>query len=109
MKWFLHVFILILFHTFISRCDYPSNLASKNQKEQSYSACLDLKRKAPFINLNCEKIMESLPNLKSAINEQGIKTLSRQDSETRKVNQKQEIKLRHLLSNLYSENKISQN
>ena len=109
MKWFLHVFILILFHTFISRCDFPSNLVSKNQKEQSYSACLDLKRKAPFINLNCEKIMESLPNLKSAINEQGIKTLSRQDSETRKVNQKQEIKLRHLLSNLYSENKISQN
>ena len=109
MKWFLHVFILILFHTFISRCDFPSNLASKNQKEQSYSACLHLKRKAPFINLNCEKILESLPNLKSAINEQGIKTLSRQDSETRKVNQKQEIKLRHLLSNLYSENKISQN
>ena len=109
MKWFLHVFILILFHTFISRCDFPSNLASKNQKEQSYSACLDLKRKAPFINLNCEKILESLPNLKSAINEQGIKTLSRQDSETRKVNQKQEIKLRHLLSYLYSENKISQN
>ena len=109
MKWLLHVFILILFHTFISRCDFPSNLVSKNQKEQSYSACLDLKRKAPFINLNCEKILESLPNLKSAINEQGIKTLSRQDSETRKVNQKQEIKLRHLLSNLYSENKISQN
>ena len=109
MKWLLHVFILILFHTFISRCDFPSNLTSKNQKEQSYSACLDLKRKAPFINLNCEKILESLPNLKSAINEQGIKTLSRQDSETRKVNQKQEIKLRHLLSNLYSENKISQN
>ena len=109
MKWLLHVFILILFHTFISRCAFPSNLASKNQKEQSYSACLDLKRKAPFINLNCEKILESLPNLKSAINEQGIKTLSRQDSETRKVNQKQEIKLRHLLSNLYSENKISQN
>ena len=109
MKWLLHVFILILFHTFISRCDFPSNLTSKNQKEQSYSACLDLKRKAPFINLNCEKILESFPNLKSAINEQGIKTLSRQDSETRKVNQKQEIKLRHLLSNLYSENKISQN
>ena len=109
MKWFLHVFILILFHTFISRCDFPSNLVSKNQKEQYYSACLDLKRKAPFINLNCEKILESLPDLKSAINEQGIKTLSRQDSETRKVNQKQEIKLRHLLSNLYSENKISQN
>ena len=109
MKWLLHVFILILFHTFISRCDFPSNLVSKNQKEQSYSACLDLKRKAPFINLNCEKILESLPDLKSAINEQGIKTLSRQDSETRKVNQKQEIKLRHLLSNLYSENKISQN
>ena len=109
MKWYMHVFILILYHIFIGRCDLPFDFVSKNQKEQSYKACMDLKRKAPFIKLNCEKILESVTTIESDKNENGIKTLSRQDSETRKVNQKQEIKLRHLLSNLYSENKISQN
>ena len=109
MKWFMHVFILVLYHIFIGRCDYPTNMISKNQKEQSYEACLDLKRKAPFIKLNCEKILESIPTIKSAMNEDGIKTLSKQDSETRKVNQSQEIKLRHLLRKLYTENKLSQN
>ena len=109
MKWYMHVFILILYHIFIGRCDLPFDFVSKNQKEQSYKACTDLKRKAPFIKLNCEKILERVTTIESDKNENGIKTLSRQDSETRKVNQKQEIKLRHLLSNLYSENKISQN
>ena len=108
MKWFMHVFILILYHIFIGRCDLPFDFVSKNQKEQSYKACTDLKRKAPFIKLNCETILESIPTIKTAMNEHGIKTLSRQDSETRKVNQNQEIKLRHLLRKLYSENKLSQ-
>ena len=108
MKWYMHVFILILYHIFIGRCDLPFDFVSKNQKEQSYKACMDLKKKAPFIKLNCERILESMPTIESAMNEKGIKTLSRQDSETRKVNQKQEIKLRHLLRKLYSENKLSQ-
>ena len=96
-------------HIFIGRCDLPYNFVSKNQKEQSYKACTDLKRKAPFIKLNCEKILESVTTIESDKNENGIKTLSRQDSETRKVNQSQEIKLRHLIRKLYSENKLSQN
>ena len=107
MKWYMHVFILILYHIFIGRCDLPFDFVSKNQKEQSYKACTDLKRKAPFIKLNCEKILERVTTIESDKNENGIKTLSRQDSETRKVNQKQEIKLRHLLRKLYSENKLS--
>ena len=109
MKWYMHVFILILYHIFIGRCDLPFDFVSKNQKEQSYKACTDLKRKAPFIKLNCEKILESVTTIESDKNENGIKTLSRQDSETRKVNQIQEIKLRHLIRKLYSENKLSQN
>ena len=109
MKWYMHVFILILYHIFIGRCDLPFDFVSKNQKEQSYKACTDLKRKAPFIKLNCEKILESVTNIESDNNENGIKTLSIQDSETRKVNQIQEIKLRHLIRKLYSENKLSQN
>ena len=109
MKWYMHVFILILYHIFIGRCDLPFDFVSKNQKEQSYKACTDLKRKAPFIKLNCEKILESVTNIESDKNENGIKTLSRQDSETRKVNQSQEIKLRHLIRKLYNENKLSQN
>ena len=108
MKWYMHVFILILYHIFIGRCDLPFDFVSKNQKEQSYKACTDLKRKAPFIKLNCEKILESVTTIESDKNENGIKTLSRQDSETRKVNQNQEIKLRHLIRKLYSENKLSQ-
>ena len=97
MKWYMHVFILILYHIFIGRCDLPFDFVSKNQKEQSYKACTDLKRKAPFIKLNCEKILESLTSIESSKNENGIQTLSRQNSETRKVNQSQEIKLRHLI------------
>ena len=58
---------------------------------------MNLKRKAPFIKLNCEKILESLTSIESSKNENGIQTLSRQNSETRKVNQSQEIKLRHLI------------
>ena len=95
-------------HIFIGRCDLPYNFVSKNQKEQSYKACTDLKRKAPFIKLNCEKILESVTTIESDKNENRIKTLSRQDSETRKVNQRQEIKLRHLIRKLYSENKLNQ-
>ena len=55
---------------------------------------MNLKRKAPFIKLNFEKILESLTSIESSKNENGIQTLSRQNSETRKVNQSQEIKLR---------------
>ena len=47
--------------------------------------------------------------IESAKNENGIQTLSRQDSEMRKVNQRQEINLRHLIRKLYSENKLNHN
>ena len=47
--------------------------------------------------------------IESAKNENGIQTLSRQDSETKKVNKRQEIKLRHLIRKLYNENKLNQN
>ena len=111
MKWQLHVFAFILYHIFIGRCDIPSNQALKQQKEESYLACMNLKRKAPFINLNCQKILENFPIINSALNEEksGIKTLSKIDSETRKVNESEEIKLRNLIRKLYSENKLSQN
>ena len=46
--------------------------------------------------------------IESAKNENGIQTLSRQDSEMKKVNKRQEIKLRHLIRKLYSENKLNQ-
>ena len=47
--------------------------------------------------------------IESAKNENLIQTLLRQDSETRKVNQRQEIKLRLLIRKLNSENKLNQN
>ena len=111
MKIYIYVFILVLFNIFIGRCDLPSNSGLNQQQRESYAACMDLKKKAPFINLNCQKILESFPKIKSVLNDEnnGIKTLSKIDSETRKVNEGQEIKLRNLLRKLYSENKLSQN
>ena len=110
MKWLIYIFTFILYQIFIGKCDLPSNHSLKQQQKESYSACMDLKRKAPFINLNCQKILENFPAIKSALNEDnGIKTLSKTDSESRKVNESEEIKLRNLLRKLYSENKLSQN
>ena len=109
MKFYIFVFLFLLFDIFIGRCDLPSNAALKQQQRESYAACIDLKKKAPFINLNCQKILENYPQIKSNLKEEnnGIKTLSKIDSETRKVNEKQEIKLRMLLKKLYNEKKIS--
>ena len=96
MKWLIYVFIIIFCSNFISRCDLPSNELLKQQKKESYQACMDLKRKAPFIKLNCQKLLENIPTINSAMNEEdnGIKTLSKTDSETRKVNEMQEKKLK---------------
>ena len=52
----------------IGRCDLPYDFVSKNKKEQSYKACMDLKRKATFIKLNCEKILENMTTIESAKN-----------------------------------------
>ena len=71
---------------------------------------MNLKRKAPFINLNCQKILENYSVINSALNvNNSIKTLPKTDSETRKVNESEEIKLRNLLRKLYSENRLNQN
>ena len=110
MKWFIYIFTFILYQIFIGKCDLPSSEALKQQKHESYAACMELKRKAPFIKLNCQKILESFPMIKSAMNEDsGIKTLSKSELETRKVKESEEIKLRNLLKKLYSENNLSQN
>ena len=110
MKWLIYLFTFILYQIFIGKCDLPSTETLKQQRKESYTACMDLKRKAPFINLNCQKILENFSVIDSALNaDNGIKTLSKTDSETRKVNESEEIKLRNLLRKLYSENKLSQN
>ena len=107
MKFYIFVFSFLLFNIFVGRCEFPSNIALKQQQRESYAACMDLKKKAPFLNLNCEKILENGPKIESVLKKDnnGIKTLSKIDSETRKVNERQEIKLRNLLRKLYSESK----
>ena len=110
MKWLIYIFTFILYQIFIGKCDLPLSESLKQQQKESFEACMAIKRKAPFINLNCHKILESMSNIKTALNEEnGIKTLSKDDLETRKVNEREEIKLRKLLMKLYSENKLSQN
>ena len=40
----------VVCNIFIGRCHLPYDFVSKNQKEQSYKACMELKRKALLIN-----------------------------------------------------------
>ena len=109
MKWLIYLFTFILYQIFIGKCDIPSSETLKQQQKESFEACMAIKRKAPFINLNCNKILKNISNMKSTLNEKnGIKTLSKADFETRKVNEKEEIKLRNLIMKLYSGNKLGQ-
>ena len=110
MKWLIYIFTFVLYQIFIGKCELPSTETLKQQQRESYTACMNLKRKAPFINLNCQKILENYSVINSALNENNsIKTLPKTDSETRKVNESEEIKLRKLLRKLYSENRLNQN
>ena len=110
MKWLIYIFTFVLYQIFIGKCELPSTETLKQKQRESYTACMNLKRKAPFINLNCQKILENYSVINSALNENNsIKTLPKTDSETRKVNESEEIKLRNLLRKLYSENRLNQN
>ena len=78
---------------------------------ESYEACIKLKKKAPNLNLRCERLIENNKNNKKLnendeINNTEIKTLSLDESVTRKVNKSEERKLRNLIKKLSNENKL---
>ena len=93
-----------------------NNLLSINntineERKESYEACLKLRSKAPNLNLKCERLIENIINNRKTnendeINNTEIKTLSLDESVTRKVNKSEEKKLRNLIKKLSNENKL---
>ena len=74
------------------------------EKKEAYEACNRLRIKAPYLNLKCEKLKESPKKKEKVFKITGMKLLSVEDANTKKVNKSQEIKLRNLLHKLASEN-----
>ena len=93
-----------------------NNLLSTNnniyeERKESYEACIRLRKKAPNLNLKCERLIEKNTNNQrnnenDEINNTEIKTLSLDESVTRKVNKSEEKKLRNLIKKLSNENKL---
>ena len=85
-----------------------SNLLRLKEQEESYLACKSLKRKAPNLKLNCEKLIpkkvEEAKEIQNINSE--IKILRTSDTGTRKINKIEEIKLRNLIWKLAYENTI---
>ena len=85
-----------------------SNLLRLKEQEESYLAFKSLKRKAPNLKLNCEKLIpkkvEEAKEIQNINSE--IKILRTSDTGTRKINKIEEIKLRNLIWKLAYENTI---
>ena len=81
-----------------------------NKRKQSYEACIRLTQKAPHLNLSCENLLydniETNEESEKKIKLRGaeIKTLLIDESEIRKVNKIEEIKLRNLIQKLSKNN-----
>ena len=87
-----------------------SNAILIKERKESYQACIRLRTKAPNLNLQCENLLENIPTDEETEknndkNSQGVKFLSNDVSLTRKVNKKEEIKLRNLIKKLSNENR----
>ena len=79
----------------------------KEDKKESYKACLKLRMKAN-INLKCDHLLEKNveDNKKDENSNTEIKKLIISETHTRKVNKSQEMKLRNLIKKLADGNKI---
>jgi hypothetical protein len=108
--------LMLLCMTFLIFGIQNNNLLSNNnnineERKESYEACLKLRSKAPNLNLKCERLIENIINNRKTnendeINNTEIKTLSLDESVTRKVNKSEEKKLRNLIKKLSYENKL---
>ena len=82
------------------------------EEEESLNTCLQLKIQAPYLNLDCEKIITNKTNeenqklfygnLRKEKTNQNIKTISLEDIKrnTKKINKTDEIKLKDLIRKL---------
>ena len=83
----------------------------KEERKESFEACKRIKNKAPNLNLKCEHLLDD--NAKNEENIQKdkfenteIKTLTTGETNTRKVNKSEEIKLRNLIQALSNGKKL---
>ena len=82
------------------------------EEEESLNACLQLKIQAPYLNLDCEKIINKNSNeenqklfsrnLRKEKTNQNIKTITLEDIKrsTKKINKTDEMKLKNLIRKL---------
>ena len=99
MKFYINTFSLI-FVVLVNFKLSSSNIIIKEKNRDSYKACIKLREKAPYFNLKCEKLKQEVvndrENIAIKIERDGskIRFLSSDKTETRKVNEKQENKLK---------------
>jgi hypothetical protein len=108
--------LMLLCMTFLILGIQNNNLLSINntineERKESYEVCIKLRKKAPNLNLRCERLIENhiinkKINENDEINNTEIKTLSLDESVIRKVNKSEETKLRNLIKKLSNENKL---
>ena len=110
MKWLFITLPIILLILIIGCNEISSNIIVSEEIRESYEACIRLKKKAPYFNLNCNRLLEKISKPetvdKSKDNKTGVKTLSTYESTTIKVNKIEEIKLKKFIRRLSNENKI---
>ena len=74
-----------------------SNFFRTKEQQESYLACKSLKSKAPYLKLSCEKLAPKKIEQMEHHELSGIKILETHETETRKVDKSEEIKLRNLM------------
>ena len=102
----LAIALSIIFIMFIigSNALTSSNLLKLKEQQESYLACKSLKSRAPYLKLNCENLAPKLSEKCHNPDVSSIKILRTYETETRKVNKSEEMKLRNLMRKLRSEN-----
>ena len=81
-----------------------SNFLRLKEQQESYIACKSLKSKAPYLKLNCENLATKKVVKMENAQLSNIKILQNHETETRKVNKSEEIKLRNLIRKLKNQN-----
>ena len=102
----LYIALSIIYIIFIidSNAFTSSNLLRLKEQQESYLACQSLKSKAPYLKLNCENLAPKFSEKSHNPEISNIKILRTYETETRKVNKSEEMKLRNLMRKLRSEN-----
>ena len=111
MKWLFISLASILLILCIGSNELSSNDNLNREQRESYEACIRLKRKAPYFNLKCEHLLDNIHYIETINRNEnkynGVKVLSIYESNTRKVNKSEEMKLRTLIEKISSRNKLS--